>query len=285
VAIVLLSAVLHAYWNLLFKKSRDKALFSFLYIWAGMLLYTPLFLIAVPSAGIPWQGWMCILATGSVYCFYFLLLGRSYAHGDLSHSYPIARGLAPVLTLTWALVFLGERPSTIGSAGILFVILSVYLFHPPAKGALSPAQTAAKLATPASAAAISTGLCISLYQVIDKVGVSFVDPVPYLYLTFTVCGLILSPFFLRRYGLTTMRTEASATWRQALLVGFLCIFSYLLVLFAMRAVEVSYVISLRSTSIMFAVLFGFEILGEERTNLKILAAAVMTMGVAFIAIS
>jgi len=277
--------VLHAYWNLLFKKSKDKAIFSFLYVWAAILLYTPLFVMAVPGAAIPWQGWACILATGSVYCFYFLLLGRSYAHGDLSHSYPIARGLAPVLTLIWALALLGERPSGMGWAGILLVILSIYLFHPPAKGGLSFAQTAANLASPASSAAISTGLCISLYQVIDKVGVSFVDPVPYLYLTFTVCGMLLSPFFLRRYGLARIRIDASATWRQALLVGFLCIFSYLLVLFAMRTVEVSYVISLRSTSIMFAVLFGFEILGEKRTNVKIIAAAIMAIGVASIAMS
>jgi len=126
--------VLHAYWNLLFKKSKDKAIFSFLYVWAAILLYTPLFVMAVPGAAIPWQGWACILATGSVYCFYFLLLGRSYAHGDLSHSYPIARGLAPVLTLIWALALLGERPSGMGWAGILLVILSIYLFHPPSQG-------------------------------------------------------------------------------------------------------------------------------------------------------
>jgi len=97
--------------------------------------------------------------------------------------------------------------------------------------------------------------------------------------------MLLSPFFLRRYGLARIRIDASATWRQALLVGFLCIFSYLLVLFAMRTVEVSYVISLRSTSIMFAVLFGFEILGEKRTNVKIIAAAIMAIGVASIAMS
>jgi len=48
---------------------------------------------------------------------------------------------------------------------------------------------------------------------------------------------------------------------------------------------VSYVISLRSTSIMFAVVFGFEILGEKRTKLKIIAAATMAIGVAFIAMS
>jgi len=281
----LVSALLHAYWNLLFKKSEDKALFSFLYVWAAILLYTPLFLLTAPGTDIPWQGWMCILGTGSVYCFYFLLLGRSYSRGDLSHAYPLARGLAPVLTLTWALMLLGERPSSIGWAGILLTMLSIYLFHQPAKGGLSLGQTAARLASPASAAAIATGLCISFYQTIDKVGVSLVDPVVYLYLTFTVCGLLLSPLFLRRYGLARMRMGASKSWRQAIAVGFLCIFSYLLVLFAMRTVEVSYVISLRSTSIMFAVLFGFEILGEERTNLKLIAAAIMALGVGLIALA
>jgi drug/metabolite transporter (DMT)-like permease len=281
---VLISAVLHAYWNLLFKKSENKAIFAFLFVWAAILLYTPLFLVLVPSNHIPWQGWLCILGTGSVYCFYFLLLGRSYAHGDLSHAYPIARGLAPVLTLAWALVFLSERPSPLGLAGIVLVVLSVFLFHPPTTGGSFRGMIVG-LRQPASLSALATGISISIYSVVDKIGVSYVDPAVYIYMTFLFCGLLLVPFFLRWHGIPAIRSELSTSWKKALVVGFLGIFAYLVVLFAMQLADVIYIIPLRSTSILFAVVFGFEVLGEEKTALKLLATACMLTGVLFIALA
>ena len=249
------------------------------------MIYTPLFLILFPGSQIPWQGWLCILGTGTVYCFYFLLIGRSYSYGDLSHTYPIARGLAPVLTLLWALIFLAERPSSFGWTGILLVIVSIYLFHPPMTGGVSFSRTVGRLREPATLAAMATGFCISAYLVIDKIGVSFIHPPIYIYMTFMVCGLLLSPFFFRRFGFPAIRKEIRTSWKQALSVGLICIFSYLLVLFAMQLAEVSYIISIRSTSILFAVLFGLVVLGEERTKLKALAAVIMMVGVAFIAFS
>jgi drug/metabolite transporter (DMT)-like permease len=74
-------------------------------------------------------------------------------------------------------------------------------------------------------------------------------------------------------------------WKRAILVGFLCIYGYLLVLFAMGLTQVSYIISLRSTSILFAVILGFEVLGEEKSLIKIAGVASMVLGVLLIALS
>lgn len=285
VLMVLISAALHGYWNLLVKKASNKVLFSYLYVTGAILTYTPLFVYLLPRARIPWQGWLCILGTGSVYCLYFLLLARSYSYGDLSHVYPIARGLAPVLTLVWAFLLLGERPSAVGWSGILMVIISIALFHPPRGGGFSLSGSLGRLREPASLAAVGTGFCISAYLVIDKVGVSFVDPMIYIYLTFAVCEILLSPYFFKRFGWSAIQREITSAWRQALSVGFLSIFSYLLVLLAMRLADVSYIISVRSTSILFAVLFGLGVLGERRTALKISASIMMMLGVALIALS
>ncbi len=285
IAMVLFSAAVHAFWNLQVKKADNKVLFSYLYVWSAILIYTPLFAVMLPGTIIPWQGWACILTTGSVYCFYFLLLAKSYSYGDLSHTYPLARGIAPALTLLWAMAFLAERPSFFGWIGILLVLLSMYLFHPPTARGLSIRESVRRLGQPASIAALATGLSISIYSVVDKVGVSFVSPGIYIYLTFCVAGLLLSPFYLRRFGFLAIRNEIRISWRQALAVGFMIIFAYLVVLFAMQLTQVSYIVPLRSTSILFAVLLGFEVLGEEQSRLKVLAALTMVAGVAFIALS
>jgi len=280
--LILFSALIHAAWNLQLKRSRDKTLFSYLYVWSAILLYTPVFILALPGTVLPWEGIAAVLATGTIYCFYFLLLARSYSGGDLSMSYPVARGVAPLLTLIWAVLFLGERPSATGLLGIGMVVAAVYLFHPPVvlgKGFVD------RVPSSAFAAAIATGLSISAYSTVDKVGVSFIPPYLYIYMTFAVGGILLTPFYLRRYGFRAIGREFKVEWKRALLVGLMSIYGYLLVLFAMGLVQVSYIIPLRSTSILFAVLLGFEVLEEEKSTRKLLAALSMVAGVLFIALS
>ena len=278
---MLLSAVIHALWNLQLKRSHDKTIFSYIYVWSAILFYTPVFIIMLPGAVLPWEGLVAAISTGVIYCFYFLLLARSYSRGDLSLSYPIARGAAPVLTLIWAVVFLGERPSTTGIIGIILIVVAIFTLHIPEM----PGKGFRKLLPSATAAALGTGLSISLYSTVDKIGVSFIAPYLYIYLTFLIGGILLTPFYLGRYGYHAIVEELRLEWKRAVLVGILSIYGYLLVLFAMGLTQVSYIIPLRSTSILFAVIFGFEVLGEEKSAMKTAAALSMIIGVLFIALS
>ena len=283
VTLVLFSAFIHAYWNMQLKRAGDKVLLTFIYVWAAVIIYTPITLVLLPRHEVPWQGLACAVATGVTYSAYFLLLARSYSLGDLSHAYPLARGVAPVLTLVWAVAFLSENPTTTGYAGIFLVIISVFLFHPP-RGRVSLPGILDRLREPASAAALATALCISVYSVIDKVGVSYVYPPIYIHLTFLIGGTLLIPHYLRRYGRRAIIDGLRVEWRRGLLIGFLCIFAYMVVLFAMRLTEVSYILPLRSTSILFAMLLGQRLLEEERTALRNLAALLMAAGVILIAL-
>jgi drug/metabolite transporter (DMT)-like permease len=283
VTLVLLSAFIHAYWNMQLKRAGDKALFTFIYVWAAVIIYTPVTLILLPSRQIPWQGLACAAFTGLTYSAYFLLLARSYSLADLSHAYPLARGVAPVLTLAWAITFLSENPTITGYAGIFLVIISVFLFHPPRDNATF-SGILGRLREPASLAALATALCISVYSVIDKVGVSYVYPPIYIHLTFLIGGMLLIPHYLRKHGPRAILDEVRLDWRRGLLVGFLCIFAYMIVLFAMTLTEVSYILPLRSTSILFAMLLGQRVLEEERTAFRNLATLLMVAGVVLIAL-
>jgi len=281
-SLVLISAFFHSFWNMLVKRSGDKTLFTFLTVWTAVAVYTPFVLVLQPRLAIPWQGWACILGTGTVYCFYFLLLPKSYDLADLSIAYPLARGLVPALTVVWAYSFLGERPSLVGWSGITLVISSIYLFHAREMSSHSAGMLEV-LRT--SLSAIATGISTSIYSIVDKVGVSFVDPVLYIYLTFLFAAVALSPVFLIRYGASRISSHAKEAGIQILTSGSLCIFAYLAVLFSMRMAAVSYILPLRSTSILFAVLLGLEVLGERRTWIKAAATAAMLAGVLLIALA
>jgi len=263
-SLVLISAFFHSFWNMLVKRSGDKTLFTFLTVWTAVAVYTPFVLVLQPRLVIPWQGWACIFGTGTVYCFYFLLLPKSYDLADRAYS------------------FLGERPSLVGWSGITFVISSIYLFHAREMSSHSAGMLEV-LRT--SLPAIATGISTSIYSIVDKVGVSFVDPVLYIYLTFLFAAVALSPVFLIRYGASRISSHAKEAGIQILTSGSLCIFAYLAVLFSMRMAAVSYILPLRSTSILFAVLLGLEVLGERRTWIKAAAAAAMLAGVLLIGLA
>src|SRR5512134_376422 len=93
-ALVLLSALIHASWNTIVKSDVDRLVSFAVVMISGTILC--LFLapfVAFPSS----EAWGYIVASTIVHNFYYFFLLRAYAHGDLSHVYPIARGMGPLL--------------------------------------------------------------------------------------------------------------------------------------------------------------------------------------------
>ena len=94
-AIVLIAAFLHACWNFLAKKSRNKIVFIWWFLLIAAIVYSPMFLYLWSSATIPALGWGCILATGVIHALYFWFTAGAYESGDLSLVYPLSRGGGP----------------------------------------------------------------------------------------------------------------------------------------------------------------------------------------------
>ncbi|MFN3422645.1 MAG: SMR family transporter, partial [Armatimonadota bacterium] len=125
VVLVVLSCALHAFWNLLLKKAKNKLAFTALFLGVTPLIFAPMFSLVLIHTP-PLLGWICIFATGIVYAAYFIGLAQAYLVSDLSFAYPLSRGLGPALTVIWGMVFLGERPSVIGFVGIAFVLFGAF---------------------------------------------------------------------------------------------------------------------------------------------------------------
>ena len=68
-------------------------------------------------------------------------------------------------------------------------------------------------------------------------------------------------------------------------VGFLVVFTYLLILFAMQTSNVSYVVAAREVSIVFSALFGIKWLGESHRRPRLIGALLIALGVGFIGLS
>ncbi len=68
-------------------------------------------------------------------------------------------------------------------------------------------------------------------------------------------------------------------------MGFLDLFTYLMILFALRMSKVSYVAAAREVSIVFSVFFGVVWLREKSGIQKFVGAVLISFGVVFIGLS
>ena len=82
-----------------------------------------------------------------------------------------------------------------------------------------------------------------------------------------------------------LKKEWSINKLSILIVGFLDLFTYLMILFALRISKVSYVAAAREVSIVFSAFFGIILLHEKNGFQKFVGAALISLGVVFIGLS
>ncbi len=288
IVFVLLSAFFHALWNYYGKASRSPQLF---FLWIGVFtmgVAVLAFALQLPIA--PRSVWGYIAASGVIHFFYWVCLSRAYMSGEISYVYPIARS-APGFIPFFAFLFLDERLSVQGLIGIFLIVFSIYLLQQRA-GGLTFKELLRYLRRPASVWAFATLGTVVTYSLIDKAGMAKFyahsaqqhpwQPVTY-FLTESVITMILyGGYILLSSSLQEAADIGRREWKKIIVTALLCMLSYMLILYVYMTESVSYVVALRQSSVIFAVLLGGYLLKESQTKLRFAAAVVMVIGVLLI---
>ncbi len=284
ITLVLLAcaALIHAGAHILLKRACNKLAFVWWQLLAALVLYSPILLTS--RYDWPPTVWLIILASGVAEAVYFYATSRAYTLGDLSVAYPLSRGSAPLFTALWAAVFLRERPSPLGSIGIVVIAVGLFLINLPSwSDIVRPLQG---LVEAAPRWALTAGLFISTYSVIDKVGVKYVSPLLYIYVVLVVTWLVMGAGWAadwkRRSHLLVEEWRANK-W-QAGGAGVAVVGAYALVLAAMQRSPVSYVGSIREVSVVLTAWVSTTFLGEGKGGLRIPASILVVAGIMLIAI-
>ena len=282
--IVLVAAFLHAGWNFLAKKSQNKIVFIWWFLLIAILGYFPMFLYFWSDITISPFGWTCIATTGVLHALYFWFMGGAYERGDLSLVYPLSRGFGPLFVPILAVIFMQEQLFLPGIVGISLVIIGTYIIHLPSFSMQSVVEPFLAMKGSASIWALCTGGTIAAYSMVDKLGVSIVYPPVYIYLMFVISLVLLTPYVLTKER-PALKKEWNVNRIHILIDGFLVLFTYMSILFALRISKVSYVVAAREVSIVFSAIFGTKWLGEKHANQKLVGAILISMGVVFIGLS
>ncbi|MBO9443743.1 EamA family transporter [Phaeobacter italicus] len=270
IAIILSAAMLHAIWNAIVKTAVDRTttlgLVALGHVIPGAVMVAVLPLPELQSL------WYVALST-VVHFGYFYMLGRAYQHGDLSVVYPIARGIVPALVGLWAMIFVGEVLPLQAWLGIGLIGLGIQLS--------SWKALRSGVGRTALWYALGTGVCISIYSLVDGVGVRLSGNT----LSYWAWGAFLHLFvtifvFWRKRD--ALPTVPMRVWVLGVAGGLVSMCAYGLVLFAKNFAPLGAVSALRETSVIFAALIGFVFLKEGNWKRRLGAAVLMAGGVALI---
>jgi len=186
----------------------------------------------------------------------------------LGQTYPIARGVSPLLVSLGAAVFAHEALGLVNLLGVLLV----------SGGITALAFQGRRLAREAVFYALGTGGFIGAYSVTDGVGVRLsATPVGY---TIWMCLLwgLMAPVV---YAMARDWRSLVRGPRETLVAaagGVVSLIAYGIIIFAMSLGPMGSVSALRETSVVFAAVLGRVFLRESLTGFRLAACLTVAVG-------
>jgi drug/metabolite transporter (DMT)-like permease len=283
--LVLFSGIMHALYNLLIKRSRNKTVF----IWWMFVVATALFTLALPFLPGPALRpdlTILLLAASSAFCFvlYHLFTGRAYRTGDLSLTYPLSQTGMLYLPL-WGIWLLGEQLSPIGLSGIVVVAAGAYLLQMRRLTLAELVRPFGRLVDQSVQAALAAGFAYSLGAVIDKTGVANYPPLNFTYLLVVAMLALMTANLIRPCHRSGVIDEWRENYHLILAGGPLMAGSFLSFRFGLALAPMSYAVPVRQVSVLIGVFAGIVFLGEPCGRIRFLATFLILAGVCLIRIS
>ena len=286
VVLVLISALFHASWNLLVRRSDTPEISNWMMASSGGILSAPIGIYLFVTKPPDPVGWWFIAGTIALHIAYFFTLGRAYKHGDLSLVYPIARGLGLILIPVFGVTVLAESVSLMAGIGIASIFIGVVTIGSSSGTGLKIwLKPGSFLADKGVVFAVLTGALIASYSTLDKRGVEYVEPLFYMFTLSLGGSLGILPILGMTYSRAEFRTEIRKHWKLGLAGGALQFLAYGLVLSAFRLSPVSYIGPFRELGIVFGVLMAVLILKESVTRNRALGAIAIGTGAILVAVA
>jgi drug/metabolite transporter (DMT)-like permease len=257
------SAVLHAVWNLLLGRARDVQA-------ATAATFVLSLALALPFGLIWWHAdgsvWPYALASGVLEAVYVVTLALAYRRSEVSFVYPATRGLAPLLVLGFAVLWLGHHASAAEVAGVLLVCSGVVLV----RGLGGRGDTTALVLTATLAASIAG------YTLVDRAGIQRAGALTYFVLTLALPCLVYPPLV----GARAIRRELGWAVAAAAIAN---LGSFTLGLLALRHGSAAAVLAVRSSSVVIATALAGRLLAERVTRGRLAGSVLVFAGIALLA--
>jgi drug/metabolite transporter (DMT)-like permease len=256
--LALLAAVLHAVFGAL-QKGRDDPWLARAAIDASygvMALPFALFVVPWPEG----RQWLIFAGAFVIHCIYKVLQALTYDRAAYTVAYPIVRGTGPLFTVAMTGLVFGEVFHPAQWLGLGLLVAGILGLSAAALWEMGP--QAGRMA-PALGLALATGGTVAAYTTYDAWGIRAVaDPFTFLAWFFVVDSVFVPAITRARWkDLPAARIAPLA--RRGIIGALIAFGSFGSILIATRIGHVGQVAALRETSVVFAALIGWLMLGEK----------------------
>jgi drug/metabolite transporter (DMT)-like permease len=266
-AVVILAALLHASWNAIAKSAPDKFLGTIMITTASAALSAALipFLTEPTPESFPYA-----VASAFFQIIYFLLVARIYQVADMSQTYPLMRGAAPLIVALASAFQMDDAMSLFAWIGVMVICLGIFSIS---LGSTLNDRKGVRLA-------LLNSLVIAGYTLIDGLGVRRSGaPAAYTLWVFLLTGVPLTLWTITARRRTFI-PYLGRHWRLGIAGGIGTTASYGLALWAMTIAPIAVVAALRETSILFGTLIAGFVLREHIGPRRVISACIIAAGAA-----
>jgi uncharacterized membrane protein len=212
--------------------------------------------------------WIPVLAScvvqypAQIYCYL-----RAIREGELSSVVPLM-AITPLFNIATSFIFLHEIPTTVGFVGIVVIATGIY-FLLKKKGIQANRR-------PELFMALSM-FCLAIGATLDKIAIKASTPVFYSFVNIVISSIVLfiCMYLAREHGEVE---KMKAMFGKLFLVGILISISYVSLELAFSLGPTSYVLAIRTGSVVLASAWGLIKLKEEFSWRKLFAIFCFILG-------
>ena len=266
---VLFSAVLHAVWNSMASKYKNKNVS----IPAIVYGHVPACIVAVIILPMPSvESFPYIILSALIHQGYQNFLLTAYQTGKFTTVYPVARGFGPLVATVISVIFLGVYLKVFTLLSILLISTGVIFIGLFSKSVIKNYKI---LYT-----SLATGIFIGIYSVVDGYAARISgSAISYMSWVFILSAL----FFPVVLKLRKQKNILKKTLTEGKFVfwvgGFFSYIAYVITVWAFTKAPIPMVSALRESSIIIAIFIGYFYLKEKINIYKIFSILLIFVGV------
>lgn len=270
IALAIISALSQAVAHGIWKSGRDKlAVRALIGIVEATVAFPFLFLVQLPERGV----WLWLAFSVGIHAVYQLVTISAYKAADFSIAFPLARGVAPILTTFMAWFIFSEQLSLGQITGVLFLCLGLLLLAFRGRAQIEGTLWA-----------LAAGVLVTIYTVVDAAGLRVAKTAfTFIAWFFVMEGIFMTSIFVALRGKRSIELLKGEGLR-GVLGGGVSVVGFGAALWAFRQSLLGPVAALRETSVMFAGLYAKFVLKETLTRIQVLSYALMTFGAILVAV-
>ena len=247
------------------------------FLYSSPFVLILLFFIPIPK--LDGLFWLVLSIALLIEAIAWILYVKAIRNSNLSLVAPLL-SLTPVFLVFTSFMILGELPTIVGFFGILLVVIGAYILNIKdiKRGVIEPFKSVLK--EKGCVYMIIAAFLFSITSNLGKILVQKSSPLFFsaIYLPLLAISFIIIAFFVSRKKITQLKLDFKNFFFIGLFFGLMTIFHML----AIRMVIVPYMISIKRTSSIFSVLYGYFLFKEKGIKERSIGAVIMLIGAGLI---